>query len=162
MRNNSIPVRILGIDPGYERVGWAIIERHMRDTLISSGCIRTNPRALPDDRLTTIGLEVRALIGNFSPTELSIETLMFNTNQKTAMLVAAARGVIIYEARLGNVSVHEYNPLQIKTAVTGYGRAEKDQVIRMVEKLLTLPQKKRLDDEYDAIAAALTHAASRR
>ncbi len=156
------PLRIIGIDPGYERVGVAIIEKDRSEKLLFSTCIVTDRKNTSSERLVVIGQQLKTIIEEYHPDALAIESLLFNSNQKTVMLVAAARGVIIYEAALTNIPVFEYNPLQIKIATTGYGRAEKKQVTHMVEKLLVIPPGKRHDDEYDAIAIALTCSASER
>ena len=154
------PTRILGIDPGYERVGIAVIENAKPEVLVYSDCIRTDAGTPISERLNTIGSAVANAIRDTKPSELAIETLLFNTNQKTALLVAAARGVIMYEAARHGLHVAEYTPLQVKAALTGYGRADKNQVAYMISKIIALPKKKRLDDEYDAIAIALTHSAT--
>jgi crossover junction endodeoxyribonuclease RuvC len=153
-------MRIIGIDPGYERVGIAVIEKDKKEKLLFSTCLITNRSRSPSERLYDIGKGISDAIEKYKPDILAIETLLFNSNQKTVMLVAAARGVIMYEAARQDIPVHEYNPLQIKVATTGYGRAEKKQVMVMVEKLIEIPPGKRLDDEYDAIAIALTCSAS--
>jgi crossover junction endodeoxyribonuclease RuvC len=154
--------RIIGIDPGYERIGLAVVLKEKKDTLLFSTCVITDRKESSGERLRTIGDAVRLAIETYEPSALAIETLFFNSNQKTVMLVAAARGVIMYEAAQHNIPVFEYTPLQVKNATTGYGRAEKKQVIHMVEQLIDIPEGKRFDDEYDAIAIALTCSASER
>lgn len=154
-------MRIIGIDPGYERVGIAVIESKP-ERLIYSDCVRTSPRSPVSERLRVIGNAVAKCIRDTKPAELAIETLLFNTNQKTALLVAAARGTIMYVAAEHGLPVAEYSPLQVKVALTSYGRADKQQVAYMISKIIALPKKKRLDDEYDAIALALTHSATSR
>lgn len=146
------PVSI-AIDPGYDRVGIAVFEG---TALLHSECFTPAKGELPD-RLLAVHNRVRLLIQEFGPTSLAIETLFFNKNQKTAIAVAEARGAIIVAARAEGVSVAEYSPQAVKIAVTGSGNASKDGVVRMVEKLLVLPKKKRLDDEYDAIALGICH-----
>jgi len=155
-------MRIIGIDPGYERIGIAVIEKKKGDELLFSTCLITDRKETSSERLLAIGKVVADAIAAYEPDALAIETLFFNSNQKTVMLVAAARGVIMYEAARHGIKVLEYTPLQVKNATTGYGRAEKRQVIHMVEQLIEIPQGKRLDDEYDAIAIALTASASER
>jgi len=158
MQNN---MRILGIDPGYERLGIAIVEkRDGKEILVYSSCFKTSSSDPFPDRLHAIGREIERVINQYKPEALSIETLFFNTNQKTAMRVAETRGVIIHESSRGGLSIHEYTPLQIKIALTGYGRADKNQISFMLGKLLSLDATKKIDDECDAIAAALTHSAS--
>lgn len=156
-------MRILGIDPGFERVGIAIVEQQdgQKETLLFSECFQTSSKLSFPERLLLIGSEISKVINDHSPERLSIETLFFNTNQKTAMQVAEARGVIIHEAMRAGLVVEEYTPLQIKTAVTGYGKADKDQVALMVRQLISLPKDVKYDDEMDAIAAGLTSLATK-
>ncbi len=144
---------ILGIDPGYDRLGIAIIENK---TLIHSECFSTNPKDTFNKRLKEIGLKVKSIINEFSPDTLAIESIFITKNQKTAMKVAEARGVISYEASLKNIPIYEYSPPQIKVAVTGHGGSDKAQIIKMIPLLIKMKSKKALDDEYDAIAIALT------
>ena len=121
-----------------------------------SACATTDKKQAHAARLAHIGREVRKAIAAWKPGALAIETLFLFSNQKTAMKVAEARGVILYEVASAGLPVFEYTPLQIKIAVTGYGRSDKRQVTEMVQKLLALPSRKRLDDEYDALAIGLT------
>jgi crossover junction endodeoxyribonuclease RuvC len=160
MQNNII----LGIDPGYGRVGIAVIEKVSKgEKLIHSECFETDGKLPHPKRLLLIGEKVREIIEKYGPRKIAIETLLWSKNKKTALQVAEARGVILLEAARWGVFVCEYNPNQIKLAVTGYGKSDKKQVIDMVEKLIKLNPpvggKKRHDDEYDAIATALTCAA---
>jgi crossover junction endodeoxyribonuclease RuvC len=154
-------MRILGIDPGYERLGIAVVEKQNgKEILLHSECFQTSAKTPFNERLGLLGEKIREIIKEYEPDALSIETLMFNTNQKTAINVAEARGVVIYEAVRKNLSVFEYSPLQIKIAITGYGRSDKTQVTEMVKRLISIPKKDAKDDEYDAIACALTGFAS--
>jgi len=156
MRNNII----LGIDPGYGRVGIAIIENEKgNQKLIYSECFETDRRFSHPERLLLIGKKIKEIIKNYKPEQIAIETLLWSKNKKTALQVAEARGVILLEAAKCKIFLREFNPNQIKLAVTGYGKSDKKQVINMVEKLVKLKPKKRHDDEYDAIATALTCAA---
>lgn len=157
-------MRILGIDPGYERLGVAVIERiHGKDLLVFSDCVRTSATRPFNERLLEIGTAVESIIDSYAPDALAYERLYFNTNQKTAMGVAEVRGVISFVCSKAGLPVHEYTPPQIKMALSGWGRASKTQVADMVHRLIALPdKKKRLDDEYDAIAVALTHLAHTR
>lgn len=159
-------MRILAIDPGFERVGIAVLERGTTkskcEKLLYSACFKTSPKNAFSDRLVAVGNEVERIIKKFKPGSLAIETLFFNTNQKTAMHVAESRGVIVFVAAHNKLDIYEYTPLHIKTAITGYGRATKEQVIFMVKKLLKIEPGKRVDDEYDAIAIGLTHFANNR
>ncbi len=145
----------IAIDPGYDRVGIAVFGG---TTLLHSECFTPTKGELPD-RLLAVHNRVRLLIQEFHPTSLAIETLFFNKNQKTAIAVAEARGAIVVAARAEGVSVSEYSPQAVKIAVTGSGSAQKDAVIRMVERLVALDSRKRLDDEYDAIALGICHTA---
>ncbi len=153
---------ILSIDPGYERVGIAILEKIPRgkETLLYSECFKTSAKLPHPERLFLIGQKVHNIIEEWKPTCLSIEKLFFNTNQKTALAVAEARGVILYEATVADLSIYEYTPLQIKIAVTGYGRSEKKQIALMVPRLIVVDKKISSDDEFDAIAIGLTFFAS--
>ena len=155
-------MRVLGIDPGYERVGVAVVEKNgsSKENLLYSSCFKTDSKLPFPNRLFLIGQEIERVIKKNKPDALSIETLLFNTNQKTALLVSEARGIIIYEAKKQNLGIYEYTPLQIKNAITGYGRASKNQVDTMVRQLISIPQTTKQDDEIDAIAIALTGLAS--
>ena len=146
-------MKILGIDPGYDRVGIAIIDNGV---LLYSECFSTSSKDDFHIRLRRIGQKINQIIERFSPDIVAIESLFITKNQKTAMKVAEARGVISYEASLKEIPIHEYSPPQIKVAVTGHGGSDKAQVIKMIPLLLKMKAKKGLDDEYDAIAVALT------
>lgn len=160
-------MRILAIDPGYERLGIAVLEKlpRQKEALLYSSCVRT-PKELPHaERLLRIATEVRKVIDEFEPEGCALETLFLAVNQKTVMPVAEARGAVLVEAARAGLTVYEYSPPQIKIAVTGYGKSDKKQVIEMVKKLIKLPlnpplgkegEVRRLDDEYDAIAVGLT------
>ncbi|MEQ1665968.1 MAG: crossover junction endodeoxyribonuclease RuvC [Bdellovibrionales bacterium] len=155
-------MKIIAIDPGYERVGIAILEKHSKgnEVLLHSECFKTSSKLPHTVRLGLIGEKINSIIKLWKPEALSIEKLFFNTNQKTALSVAEARGVIVYEAVVANLSVYEYTPLQVKIAVTGYGRSEKKAVMSMVPKLISISKKIKSDDEFDAIALGLTFFAS--
>ncbi len=154
---NSI---ILGIDPGYGRVGLAVIKSEKGNAiLIHSECFETDGKLPHSKRLLLIGEKVREIIEEYNPQKIAVETLLWSKNKKTALQVAEARGVILLETARKNIFIREFNPNQIKLAVTGYGKSDKKQVINMIEKLIKLKPKKRHDDEYDAIATALTCAA---
>ena len=156
-------MRILGIDPGYDRCGIAIIEKKpQKNTLIASACITTDPKKPFTARLLHVAERIEEAIITHTPAALAIETLIFNNNQKTALHVAEVRGAIMYLAGKYRIPFFEYSPQQIKAAVSGSGRGSKEDVARMVHLLLVLEKKKRLDDEYDAIATALTHSAIHR
>ncbi len=154
-------MKILAIDPGFERLGFAILEKEKgKEVLFDSGCITTLSSKLFNERLLIIGEEIEKVIKKWKPEILAIETLFFNNNQKTAMKVSEARGVVIYISSKYKLSVHEYTPLQIKIAVTGYGRASKPQIKTMVTKLIDIKKVIKYDDEMDAIAIGITDLAS--
>ncbi len=154
-------MKILAVDPGFERIGIAIIEKknNQKEILVYSNCFKTSPKILFHQRLTLIGNEIKRIIKKYKPETLAIEKLYFTTNQKTVMGVSEARGVIIYSASSNDLSVCEYTPPQIKLAVTGYGKADKQMVINMVPKLIKMSGNINSDDELDAIAIGLTHLA---
>jgi len=145
-------MRILAIDPGYERVGIAILGK---DTLVFSECFKTSSKIPFSERLFLIGREIESVIKKYKPKLLAIEKLFFATNQKTAMSVSEAKGVIVYEAKKAGLKIFEYTPLEIKIAVTGYGKSDKKSVINMVKKLIKINENKNSDDEIDAIAVGL-------
>lgn len=155
-------MKILAIDPGYERVGIAVLEKEgaRREVLCHSECFTTSSKLPHHERLHLIGARLNELIETHQPQALAIETLFFNTNQKTAMPVSEARGTIMYECTRHNMNVVEFTPPQIKVAVTGHGRSDKKAVIKMIPLLIPLPHTPRYDDEYDAIAVGLTFFAT--
>lgn len=149
-------MRILAIDPGYDRLGIAVLEGDAsRPTLIWSDCV-TPKKGAREDRLAHVSRAITSMIKEYAPDSLAIETLFFSVNKKTAFGVAEARGAIFAAAGIASIPVIEFSPQQVKSAVTGYGGADKGAVARMVPKLLALPEKKRLDDELDAIAIGIT------
>jgi crossover junction endodeoxyribonuclease RuvC len=156
---------IISIDPGFDRAGVAVLGME-KDTMIllHSECIITNPKDSRDKRLLQIGARVDKIIKEWSPQELAIEKLFFNANTTSAIGVAEARGVIMFQGARAGLTVFEYSPQEVKIAVTGYGKADKEQVESMTRKLVKIPatDKKRLDDELDAIALGITHLASRK
>jgi crossover junction endodeoxyribonuclease RuvC len=157
-------MRILGIDPGYERLGVAILEKKdprqggasRKEGVLFSECFKTSSKLDFAQRLGLIGEEVKKVIKKYQPEMLAIETLFLNTNQKTAMRVAEARGVVVYEAGQAGLAIFEATPLQIKIATTSYGRADKEQVRKMLKMLLEIEKSSQSDDELDAVACALT------
>lgn len=152
-------MRILGIDPGFERLGIAILEKksgNKKECVLFSECFKTSAKLEFSERLFLIGKEIKKIIKKYKPEILAIETLFLTTNQKTVMHVAEARGVIMYEASLAKLEIFEASPPQIKIATTGYGKANKEQVMRMVKILVDIDYAKKSDDELDAIAIALT------
>ena len=155
----GVKVRILGIDPGIAIVGWGIIEHNLSKSVpIAYGAIRTEANTPTEDRIFAVFSELEAIIEKYRPDAFAIEELFWNTNQKTGIIVAEARGAILLAARKHGLSVNEYTPLQVKQAVVGYGRAEKTQVISMVTMLLGLKKPPSPDDTADALAVAICHA----
>ena len=154
---------ILGIDPGIAIVGWGVIDYSGFGTKIKPiafGAITTNSTEKTEDRILYVYDELTAIIGKYRPECAAVEELFFNTNQKTGIIVAEARGVILLACRQAGIPIHEYTPLQIKQAVVGYGRADKQQVIEMVTMFLGLAKPPKPDDTADALAAAICHAHS--
>jgi crossover junction endodeoxyribonuclease RuvC len=149
---------VIAVDPGYDRDGIAVFDG---DILTHSECFVPETKDYAE-RLAAIHEHVRALFKKFQPDSLALETLFFSKNAKTAFKVAEARGVILVTAAEIGIPVFEYSPQEVKIAVTGVGNADKKAVISMVERLLTLPKQKRLDDEYDAIALGIAHQAQSR
>jgi len=152
-------MKILGIDPGFERLGIAILEKNhgdKKEVVLFSECFKTSAELEFSERLLLIGNEVEKIIKKYKPSVLGIETLFLNTNQKTVMHVAEARGVVIYESTKAGLKIFEASPPQIKIATTGYGKADKKQVMKMVKILVQIDNSKGSDDELDAIAIAIT------
>ena len=157
--------RIIGIDPGFDRCGVAIIEGKIQSPkLVFSACIETNKKKSFTERIEFIFNCLQEIICEYKPDELAIEDLFFTTNQKTAIKVAEARGVCLLAGQITKLKIAEYTPLQVKTYLTSYGKADKKQVHFIVEKILEKSDKnisknlaKKHDDEVDAIAIALTH-----
>lgn len=154
-------MRILGIDPGLATVGFSIVDcEKNKMKLVTCGVISTPAHTSLSSRLDRIYDDMIELIKTFNPDVMSIEELFFNTNITTGISVAHARGVILLSAYKSGVKVFEYTPLQVKQAVVGYGRAEKNQVIDMVKRILNLPAAPKPDDAADAVALAICHARS--
>lgn len=153
--------RVLSIDPGFDRVGVALLERaNGKEKLLYSECIETDKKDPHDQRLLAVGLGIRRNIQEWRPEALAIEKLFFNQNTTSAIRVAEARGVIIFEASSAGLSVYEYSPQEIKIATTGYGKAGKKEVEAMVQRILSLKSMPKRDDETDAIAVGITHLSS--
>jgi crossover junction endodeoxyribonuclease RuvC len=156
-------MRVLAFDPGYDRLGVAVVERSSgKEALVHSTCVTTERGLSIPDRLCVIGEAVDELMGRFMPDVVALETLFFNKNQKTAIGVAEVRGIIIYLARHYHHPVMEFGPQEIKIAVTGYGKSDKTAVISMVKRLISNVPVSALDDEYDAIAVGVTAIAHSR
>lgn len=154
-------MRILGIDPGIGRTGWGALEVQSSNLKVQSfGCIETEAKTELGERLTQLYDQIVKLLDAYKPDAVGIEELFFNTNTKTAFVVGQARGVIMLAVAQRKIPLSIYTPLQVKIAVTGYGRGEKRQVAQMVKTLLKLDSIPKLDDTTDALAIAITHAYS--
>lgn len=157
-------MKILGIDPGYERLGIAVLEKNKGDKkerVVYSDCFKTSAKMPFEERLLLIGREVERVINFYQPDGLAIETLFFTNNQKTAMNVAEVRGTILYIAQCAGLTLQQFTPMQIKVAVAGHGQGDKRAVTDMVTKLVIIEKEIKHDDEYDAIAIALTGFATK-
>lgn len=154
-------MRVLGIDPGYATIGFGLIEAQRAQMhMVTYGAI-TTPAGLPlSRRLYQIGSDMEELIAQLKPDVIAIEELFFNTNITTGIAVAHGRGVLLYAAEKCGIPLFEYTPSQVKLAVTGYGKAEKRQVMDMTRRLLKLNAVPRPDDAADALAIAICHARS--
>jgi len=154
-------MKIIGIDPGFGRMGWGIIEsKSGKITHLDNGCLETDRKILFENRLKLIYEFVTGLIQKYQPDIVSVEELYFAANSKTAIEVAQARGVILLAASKLDIPISSYTPLQVKLAITGYGKADKRQIQIMVKSLLSLKSILKGDDAADALAVALTSAFS--
>lgn len=149
---------VMGVDPGYAIVGWgAVANKGINYKPLGFGAVTTNAETSFNKRLQIIYDDMYSLLNRCRPDALAIERLYFTTNQKTAIMVAEARGVILLSAQKQNIPIFEYTPLQVKTAVTGYGKAKKPQVMEMTRRLLNLNEVPKPDDTADALAIAICH-----
>lgn len=154
-------MRVLAFDPGYERLGVAVIEKQKgKEVLVHSSCVRTSAKLRFEQRLFVLGQAVEALIAEHHPNAVALEEVFFEKNAKTAMQVAEVRGMLSYIAELHGLKLYQYKPSEVKVAVTGHGASNKAAVSLMVRKLLSVPPGKKLDDELDAIAVGITCLAS--
>lgn len=152
-------MRILGIDPGTGILGFGIIDYDKgKAVLVDAGVIRTPVKEDDAIRLHTIYDELSDIVRETRPQSMAVEKLFFAQNVTTAMTVAQARGVVLLVGRQAELDIFEYTPLQIKQAITGYGRAEKKQIQEMVKVILGLKEVPKPDDCADALAAAITHS----
>jgi len=152
-------VRILGIDPGTGTLGFGVIDYEKGNIkLVDAGVIRTPAHEDDSVRLLTIYNELTEIINQTKPAAMSVEKLFFARNVTTAMTVAQARGVVLLCGMQSGLTIHEFTPLQIKQAITGYGKADKKQIQEMVRVLLQLKEIPRPDDAADALAAAITYS----
>lgn len=152
-------MRIVGIDPGYAIVGFGVVEfERSAFTPLEFGVSLTQAHTDFNERLVCIYDDISFLLDKYKPDRLAIERLYFNTNQKTAINVAQARGVLLLAAKQRKIEIFEYTPLQVKQAVTGHGTAQKHQVMEMTRRLLGLSDVPKPDDAADALAIAICHA----
>ena len=154
-------MRILGIDPGYAIVGYGVIDYIGNNfKIVEYGAITTDAGEEMNSRFKTIHDDLNTIIERTGPEFMAIEELFFNSNQKTAINVAQARGVLLLSALNHGVRIFEYTPLQVKQAIAGYGRADKNQVQQLTKTLLNLDKVPKPDDTADALAIAICHAHS--
>ena len=152
-------MRIIGIDPGYAIVGWGVIDLLQNGLkVLDYGAIETSSNLSFPERLETIFSKISLILNEFNPDELAIEELFFQINKKTAIKVAQARGVLILAAKLSSLKITEYSPVQVKQGISGYGRATKQQIMKMCQQILKLPSIPKPDDAADALAIAVAHA----
>ena len=152
---------ILGIDPGTAIMGYGLIEKQGQRLLpVSFSCWRTKPDLPMPERLLHLFNSLDKFVKEYSPDVMAVEELFFNRNTTTALTVGQARGVVLLAGARNNIPVFEYTPLQVKQAVVGYGKADKQQIQYMVKALLALTEKPKPDDTADALAVAICHAHS--
>lgn len=149
---------IMGVDPGTAITGYGLVKYNgSRFSLVECGCIRTSPESSMAERLQVLYRELTGIIRHYQPEQFAVEELFFNKNARTALAVGHARGVAMLAAASSGLPVFEYTPLQVKQAVTGFGRAAKTQVQYMVKTILALPEAPSPDDVADALAVAICH-----
>jgi len=152
-------VIVLGIDPGLANTGYGVVQRRSgRLVALDGGCVETRPEAAPERRLSAIHTAIADLLLRHEPDAVALEALYFGQNVQSALAVGQARGVVMLAAGQRGIRCHDYTPQQVKGAVCGSGRAEKDQVQRMVQALLGLTELPRPDHAADALAVAICHA----
>lgn len=150
------PEIILGIDPGFGRIGWGIIIQDKSEwQVVNYGCIETGIKDPFVERLAELYYKIKKIIKKYQPTRMAVEDLFFFKNLKTAIKVGQARGVILLTGVESKLTIDEFTPLQVKQSITGYGRAEKQQMQKMVQMILKLKQPIKSDDAADALAVAL-------
>lgn len=149
-------MRVLSFDPGYERLGIAVLEEDKKPRVIHSECFKTNKELPQPERLGLVSEKIKKLITEFKPDIISLEKLFFQKNQKTALKVAEVRGIILSLASVYRSEILEFSPQEIKIAVTGYGNADKASVMKMVPILVSGLKKTESDDEIDAVAIGIT------
>ena len=156
-------MRIIGIDPGIAIVGYGVVEKEAnRYKTITYNAVTTQAHTPLETRLETIYNKINGILDEFRPDVMSVEELFFNNNAKTAFAVGQARGVILLSAVQHKIPIYEYTPLQVKQALTGYGRADKNQIQQMTKSMLGLYEIPKPDDVADALAIAVCHGNSMR
>jgi crossover junction endodeoxyribonuclease RuvC len=154
-------MRILGIDPGYAILGYGVVDMQSnRFSLVECGVVTTEADMEMPARLKYIYAQLMEIIAAFEPEVAAVEELFFNSNAKTAIKVGEARGAAILSCANSGLPIYEYTPLQIKQAIVGYGRAEKEQMQAVVKSILNLKETPKPDDAADAVAAAICHGNS--
>lgn len=163
LRATCSMLRILGIDPGTATTGWGVVEeKNGKLAAVGYGAIETSKNRLPSERLLEISEDLEKLFKKYQPDAVAVEKLFFFKNQKTIIEVAQARGAILLTLERMGVTIAEYTPLQVKQALTGYGRADKNQMQEMTKAVLGLASVPKPDDAADALAIAVCHAHSQR
>ncbi len=152
-------MRILGIDPGLAIVGYSVLDIEKDDNiLVSSGSIQTDKNKSDSERLFEIMTDMQTIIDKYKPNVASVEKLFYFKNQKTVIPVAEARGVILAILQKNNIKIAEYTPIEVKQMITGYGRASKDEVAKIVQMSIKYNKLPKLDDTLDSIAIALCYS----
>lgn len=150
-------MRILGIDPGTGKLGWGVVDcEGSRVKCVKYGCVTTPAHTPLSERLVAIFEEIKKIISKYKPDKMAVEKLFFSQSTTTAMSVSEARGVVMLCAALEKIPALEYTPLQVKQAMTGYGRADKGQIQNMVKAILSMDHIPKPDDAADALAIAIT------
>ncbi len=157
-------MKVLGIDPGYGRCGVAVMEKNggAKEILLYSACIETSAKDAFPERLAAVAGECARLMKEHAPDCVALERLYISKNQKTAMHVAEVRGALMGAASSAGIKIFEYTPSEVKSAAAGWGGADKKAVAQMLHSLIKIDKKILYDDEYDAIAVAVTHLARAR
>jgi len=163
LHDSCCVLRVLGIDPGTATTGWAILEvKNGKEHALAFGHITTSKRKSDHERLEEMANDLDAIIKKFKPQECAVEEIFFFKNAKTVIRVSQSRGAILLTLKKAKVEIFEYTPLQVKQALTGYGRAEKKQMQEMVKAVFGLKKIPKPDDAADALAIALCHSSSRK
>ena len=151
-------MKIIGLDPGYDILGWSVIDDKL--TLIDYGTIKTDKTLPFDERLFHLYTQLNTILATFNPDTAAIERLFFQKNTKTAIDIAKTIGMLLLTLKLAGIQAYEYTPTQVKLAITGYGRATKNQIQLMIQKLMHIKESPQPDDAADALAIAICHSCS--